>query len=849
MPNNKPIDFFDKPFKEQVETIIKIGDLRSLQALIGVRNAAALSRYCASFFITKVNITYAEQQGTLKVLEKLLKSYLHKMKQESWVPEQVKQHSSNMFKDCVSESENELLEKIKFLPAINNNEPAIDGELSDMSPYVRKDNLRSLCLMDNGQITEIYRNFVDSSQVEERLKLSLADKTRLEAIAFLEREKSDITDQLEALRKEEEVTRCENLLYKIKQGLFLNGWYKKLVYQVLEEALADKKHPFHNKVNHHYKINSNKLAEGSKKLIMEELRILWNKELIRRVLNKIVEKDVTITDKSYKEDAIKELLEIINLRSEYIAYSVFRNLEPLKEFYGNSDTGRKLENTDEKKKYMVQKFSAALLIEEEQSVLKEMLLYAIDQKQNDIALLLICNEVDYKDCGNIDLPEEIAPLEIKRLYKDMPEIKLPVLSLGEIRASFPDEDVMNKIASYILEQEERLIVGTPESTEEEKRKLVNKNIKEVLSKEYPWYIRFYYALKKKKSKLEKVERALSIVEEVNKSFKESASSCADPKPFFKELKEIERKDKVRLNEKFFERLHKIKNNKSGNILTFKKLAEEIVNSKKEIIKEEGKKAATIDVYKRNEELGLKVSNLKDELEKSNTQNKSIATRLTSADAKIEEERVRAEEERAAREEAEAKAEEAEAEKKARDMVADEVDEREISFKKVNIKGAREFFIAQFKLVVLYESLKDKLQDQAHKCVQLRKELIDCEVIVDRVAQNPEEISKQDVFERRLNLIKESDKIDEKLKKLNEECVQKKATFENEKIEEFKNDALKKVAQVKEEVENLRQMLQVEQEKVEIVEADKLQAQAESLPDSNMSKAEIQSHQNIASKIA
>ncbi|XGA08531.1 MAG: hypothetical protein U0X86_000777 [Wolbachia endosymbiont of Xenopsylla cheopis] len=149
------------------------------------------------------------------------------------------------------------------------------------------------------------------------------------------------------------------------------------------------------------------------------------------------------------------------------------------------------------------------------------------------------------------------------------------------------------------------------------------------------------------------------------------------------------------------------------------------------------------------------------------------------------------------------------------MVADEVDEREISFKKVNIKGAREFFIAQFKLVVLYESLKDKLQDQAHKCVQLRKELIDCEVIVDGAAKNPNEVSKEDIFERKLSLINELEKLNNKITKLDEEYAKEKPTFENEKIEEFKRDTLSRVVQARKAA--ISERSSVEDEKVVVEE--------------------------------
>ncbi|WCR53889.1 MAG: hypothetical protein PG981_000911 [Wolbachia endosymbiont of Ctenocephalides orientis wCori] len=58
MPN-----FFTKSFKEQVESIIRTGDLKLLQAYIGVRNPIGLLQYYSSFLATKVNIMYAKLYG------------------------------------------------------------------------------------------------------------------------------------------------------------------------------------------------------------------------------------------------------------------------------------------------------------------------------------------------------------------------------------------------------------------------------------------------------------------------------------------------------------------------------------------------------------------------------------------------------------------------------------------------------------------------------------------------------------------------------------------------------------------------------------------------------------------
>ncbi|GHM59672.1 MAG: hypothetical protein sL5_06650 [Candidatus Mesenet longicola] len=76
------------------------------------------------------------------------------------------------------------------------------------------------------------------------------------------------------------------------------------------------------------------------------------------------------------------------------------------------------------------------------------------------------------------------------------------------------------------------------------------------------------------------------------------------------------------------------------------------------------------------------------------------------------------------------------------------------------------------------------------------------------------MSKEDIFERRLNLVKESDKIDEK-------------------IEEFKNDALVKITKAKGDAKHFEQMLQQELQKLQKVEEKKLQIQVEEMPDSDL----------------
>ncbi|XGA08802.1 MAG: hypothetical protein U0X86_001124 [Wolbachia endosymbiont of Xenopsylla cheopis] len=236
--------------------------------------------------------------------------------------------------------------------------------------------------------------------------------------------------------------------------------------------------------------------------------------------------------------------------------------------------------------------------------------------------------------------------------------------------------------------------------------------------------------------------------------------------------------------------------------------------------------------KREADLKENKEKLTHDKEKIKCLKKQLAENLAEieeTEIKVEAAESKAEQERAVREEAEA-------EKRAITIVLEEAERREIF-----LKDAKEFFIAQFKLVELYKGLKDKYHNLAHEYAQLRKELKECEVIVDCAAQNPEEMSKEDIFERKLSLINELEKLNNKITKLDEESAQEKPEFNDTKIQDFKNYALEKVAQAKKEAENLRQMLQQELEKLQRVEEEKLQMQAEEVPGSNMNAAEVQSH--------
>ncbi|WP_339046591.1 hypothetical protein [Candidatus Mesenet endosymbiont of Agriotes lineatus] len=915
MPNNKPVDFFDKSFEEQIRIIIKTGDLKLLQAFIGVRNSTVLLQYCASFLITKRNIMQAQYQAEISVFGTLIKHYCEKMSEGKILLKNITQNIGVMFKDYVSQGLNILLQDQMVLPA-SKNKFLVDSESSHLKAYVQDTNVGALCSLSKDQVTQVYNSFIEKSNIEASLQSWLSEGKPAEIVETLREEGKKLKEK--SVHDKAELKKNEGLLNEIKNNSFLNNWHKNLVYEVLKEALEDSNHILHKKVQDQYEIK-NELDDFSKNIIRKKLKILWNRELVSRTLNQII-KGKNVKDEECKKSAIEELLRL-DLESEDIMNEVEQKFKELKEelkkksikldnVSANNSNDSPLVSIDEVREYIINNFSLSLLLKEEKGMLKEMLECAVKENKSGAVLLLICNQADYKKC-NLEkeedkklllelVPEGMAFLEIKHLYEgilktnNLPKILgLPVLSLEEIKTIFSDESIMSKVVECILTQEKKLEIIIPkdkldeldeyctkmkwkkkekmlernktglsendlkelekyyEKVREEKMQkikasLVNKNIEQILKTletDYPLSMRFYYALKTKKSKLKKVEDTSKIVKELELSLQQSVAT-ASPEPFFKELQEI-KKNENRFSKSLFEELYELGKDTPSNAVSFKTLIDNISSSNEEYIaKKQGGgavKSSTIDVFEKNINCSSTILDLRDELKKSNDRNQSIATQLTSAEAKAEEERVRAEEERVRAEEAEAKAEEervrveeAKAENKAATLVSEETDRREIF-----LKSTREFFIAQFKLVELYKGLKDKCQNLVHEYVKLRKELTDCEIIVDRIAQNPEEMSKEDIFERKLSLINEFEKLNKKIAKLDEEFAQEKPIFENEKIEEFKRDALEKVAQAKKKAEELKHMLQQEMEELQRLEEEKLQMQVEEISDSNFNIVDLE----------
>jgi hypothetical protein len=613
--------FFDKTFEEQGKEIIKTGDLKLLQAFIGIRNPIALLQYCASFLITKINIMHAQCQAENRIAKASLEYYLDGINRTGSIPQNITQHSSATLKKVISDGKDDLQNNKVLLPTAQNKcKFLIGNKSSELKNYISETNIGSLCVINVNQINEIYENFVKNSKIEEVLKLNLKDDLSIMKVRL----KSDIEALDTKLRIfNEKLKGYNNSLNEIKEGVFLNQWYKGLLDEILEEAESNKKHLLHGKVSNYKEVNCGNLGLSVKNLIIEDIRSVWNRELVSRAFKEIAKNAIIVNENDYAE-AVEELLKRVNLTSEDVLSSVSKKFKGQKE-RKNYCSNSQLKSKEEVIGYIIENFSPSCLVKAEQDILNEMLLHEVKSEKNDAVSLLICNGANYKELDFM-LSEEIAFLEIKRLYKDMPIIGLPMLSLEEIKAVFPNENRLSQVASCILKQKEEL----------ENRKI---NINQVLSEEYPWYLCFYYLRNiPAKINLRRVEKASAVVENLSKSFEESVG-CESSKPFFGELKKIKKGEGYfSLNKEIFRELQKMSNDES-NVLSFKELAEQVVDSKTEYIrnKQEEEKIQKATAQSKQVAVELNAKSMNDQIEKNELkQERDISkAKAETAEAKAE----------------------------------------------------------------------------------------------------------------------------------------------------------------------------------------------------------------------
>ncbi|BDG76564.1 MULTISPECIES: hypothetical protein [Wolbachia] len=161
--------FFDKPFEEQVEEIIKTGDLKLLQALIGTRSLIGLSLYCSSFFLTRTVIAQAKYQAYNALLN-VLTEY-RKPEKEIFV--------DNIKRDIerqIRENEVRLREKALLPSSSSNLKSLTNNSDSDLESYVQKTDVSNLCTFDLPKVIEIYHNYISREEVKELERVLLKAK-------------------------------------------------------------------------------------------------------------------------------------------------------------------------------------------------------------------------------------------------------------------------------------------------------------------------------------------------------------------------------------------------------------------------------------------------------------------------------------------------------------------------------------------------------------------------------------------------------------------------------------------------------------------------------------------------
>ncbi|WP_265024300.1 hypothetical protein [Wolbachia endosymbiont (group A) of Epagoge grotiana] len=458
--------FFDKPFAEQVEEIMRTGDLKLLQALIGTRAPIGLSLYCSSFFLTRTVIAQAKYQAYSALLN-VLTEY-QKAEKEIFV--------DNIKRDIerqISGNEDRLRQKALLPSSSNNLKSLTNNSCSDLESYVQETDVSSLCTFNLQKVIEIYHNYISREEIKNLEKVILKGKEMEDRYSYIESQKTNLQYNSKREKARNTVKDNEPLLLKIKDKTFFDSWYKKLLYEVLCEAEMNKKHILHEEIvksSSPYmkdKINSAKSKLGTS----------FNKEAVRRVINKLVNDYIKILPTSFgvKESLLSYMkcvdiddyrgrmnYEAVNHRIISRANEVILS-ESIVQNSLSDDVERGLQ-------YIVDRMDVSLLTAVEQEMLNEIAERAAsyrerDNKKKDLELLSICNGGEFED--KLSLPTDLSFSEIERLYKDMLSIefkeqgefelhklceRLPLLELEEIKEAFPasiTEDILKSMVESL----------------------------------------------------------------------------------------------------------------------------------------------------------------------------------------------------------------------------------------------------------------------------------------------------------------------------------------------------------------------------------------------------------------
>nr|QXF95189.1 hypothetical protein WOSOC_0051 [Wolbachia phage WO] len=212
--------FFDKPFTEQVEEIIKTGDLKLLQALIGTRAPIGLSLYCSSFFLTRTVIAQAKYQAYSALLN-VLTEY-QKAEKEIFV--------DNIKRDIerqISGNEDRLRQKALLPSSSNNLKSLTNNSCSDLESYVQETDVSSLCTFNLQKVIEIYHNYISREEVKNLEKVLLKAKEMEDRYSYIESQKTNLQYNSKREKARNTVKDNEPLLLKIKDKTFFDSWYTK----------------------------------------------------------------------------------------------------------------------------------------------------------------------------------------------------------------------------------------------------------------------------------------------------------------------------------------------------------------------------------------------------------------------------------------------------------------------------------------------------------------------------------------------------------------------------------------------------------------------------------------------
>ncbi|MGL5029395.1 MAG: hypothetical protein ACRC6C_04870 [Wolbachia pipientis] len=447
------LSFFDKPFEEQVEEIMKMekAGLKLLQALIGTRAPIGLSLYCSSFFLTRIVVSQAKHQAYSTLLN-ILTEY-QKPEKEIFV--------DNIKKDIegqISGNKDRLRQKV-LLPSLSNNLKSLASSgFSDLESYAQETDISSLCTFNPQRVIEIYHNYISREEVKNLEDVLLKAKEMEDKYSYLETRKTRLGYNKKREEANHIIDRNKPLLFAIKDKTFFDSWYEQLLYEVLCEAERDKKHILHGEIvdrSSPYtkdKINSAKSKLGTS----------FNKKAVGRVINKLVEDYLKIlpTSLGVKESLLSYMrcIDIDDYRGrmnyETVNHRIISRADEviIKESVVQNNLS---DGVKEGLQYIVDNMHVSLLAAVEQEMLNEIAERAAnhrerDSKKKDLELLAICNGGEFQD--RLSLPENLSFSEIEHLYKDMLSIafigqgdleshtlyeRLPLLELEEIKEVFP----------------------------------------------------------------------------------------------------------------------------------------------------------------------------------------------------------------------------------------------------------------------------------------------------------------------------------------------------------------------------------------------------------------------------